>query len=63
MSDTKIKIVKNKLISLYDGNIENARHLSMDELLDHIAFRLNSISHGIKTQREPSSSQRETVRH
>lgn len=42
MAETKIKIVRAKLISLYDGNIERAQDLTIEEILDHIAFRLNS---------------------
>jgi hypothetical protein len=41
LNETKSKIIKNKLISLYDGNIETAKELSVDELIEHIAFRLN----------------------
>jgi hypothetical protein len=51
LNETKSKIIKNKLISLYDGNIETAKELSIDELIEHIAFRLNQLktSRGIST--------------
>jgi hypothetical protein len=34
--------MKNRLITLYDGNLEIARDLSLDEIIDHIAFRLKT---------------------
>lgn len=43
LAETKVKIIKNKLVTLYDGNIDIARDLSTDELIDHVAFRINSI--------------------
>jgi hypothetical protein len=43
LAETKVKIIKNKLITLYDGNIDIARDLSTDELIDHVAFRINSV--------------------
>lgn len=39
MNETKLKIIKSKLLNLYDG--DNAIDLSIDEILDHIAFRIN----------------------
>ncbi len=41
--ETKNKLIKNKLVNLYDGNLDSAKNLSVDELLDHIAFRLNPV--------------------
>jgi hypothetical protein len=40
------------LIGLYDGNLKTARDLSIDELIDHVAFRVNSIA---KLPRESSN--------
>jgi hypothetical protein len=42
-AEAKLKIIKNKLITLYDGNLEMARDLSLDEIIDHVAFRLTSL--------------------
>jgi len=41
--DTRLKIIKAKLIALFDGTRDNAMRLSVEELLEHISFRL--ISH------------------
>lgn len=41
MTETKIKIIKTKLIALYDGNIDLAKNLSIEEIIDHVSFRLN----------------------
>mmetsp|Transcript_43275 Transcript_43275/g.41659 ORF Transcript_43275/g.41659 Transcript_43275/m.41659 type:complete len:125 (-) Transcript_43275:846-1220(-) len=52
IQEAKIKIFKNKLVTLYDGNVELAKDLSIDELFEHIAFRLN---HGDQRLRRPPS--------
>lgn len=41
--ETKVKILKSKLIGFFDGSPESAKQLSLDELVDHIAFRLSSL--------------------
>lgn len=39
-SEARVKIIKSKLITLYDGNLDLAKDLSIDEIIDHVAFRL-----------------------
>lgn len=50
MADTKIKIVKTKLLALYDGNLEQAKSLAIEDIIDNIANRVtynNTLSPGL----------------
>lgn len=44
ITDTKIKIIKTKLIGLYDGNLEDAKKLSIEEVIDHIYYKIAALS-------------------
>jgi hypothetical protein len=35
--------LKNKIVALYDGSIDTANNLSLDELIEHISFRVNGL--------------------
>jgi len=39
--ETKIRLIRNKLLTLYDGDIERAREYAVEELIDKIHFRLS----------------------
>lgn len=39
--DTKIRMVRSKLLSLYDGDIERVRELAVEELIEKIHSRLS----------------------
>ena len=54
-AETKVKIIKTKLIALYDGNIDQAKNLSIEEIIDHISFRVNHSSQ-INNATQASSS-------
>eukprot|EP00347_Sterkiella_histriomuscorum_P017839 403347778 len=48
-NETKQKLIKTKLIALYDGAMEEAKQLQIDELIENIARRLN-LSNKINAQ-------------
>lgn len=37
LADAKNKVIKNKLIQLYDGEVEIARNLSIEDIIENIA--------------------------
>lgn len=40
-SETKIRLIRNKLLTLYDGDIDRAREYAIEELVDRIHTRLS----------------------
>ena len=42
-NDAKMKVLRTKLAALYDGHNDQAQDMSLDEIIDHIAFRISSL--------------------
>lgn len=40
LAEAKVKMVRNKLLTLYDGDFEISKELPLDEIVDRIAVRL-----------------------
>lgn len=55
-TETKIKIIKTKLIGMYDGDLEQAKKLSVEEVIDHISFRLSQATAQLQTNSKRISS-------
>ena len=43
MSEAKVRLIKNKLIGLYEGNIEIAKNQSIEEVIENISQRINQL--------------------
>ena len=41
MADARVRIIKSKLMQLYDGNVDMAKSISIDEIIDNITLRIN----------------------
>ncbi len=41
VSETKIRMIRSKLLTLYDGDVERVRELAVEELIDKIISRLS----------------------
>jgi hypothetical protein len=41
VNDTKIRMVRSKLLTLYDGDVERVRELAVEELIEKIHARLS----------------------
>ena len=41
VNETKIRLIRNKLLSLYEGDVEKARNYAVEELIDKIHSRLS----------------------
>jgi hypothetical protein len=41
VQDTKIRLIRSKLLTLYDGDVERVRELAVEELIEKIHCRLS----------------------
>lgn len=41
VNETKIRMIRSKLLTLYDGDVERVRELAVEELIDKIHSRLS----------------------
>ena len=43
LAEAKIRLIKNRLLGLYDGDIELGRELPIEDIIDRIASRITRV--------------------